>query len=281
MATVGDVLKVSRDDIQDFPGDTIDLILEMQKEGWRAQRSNRNHVMLLAPDGETRFSASRNANSAKYLAEDRRRYNKAQGKEEVVPVKVKRVTQKFPCPRDDCNRFFNSEENLKLHVEVDHEKRIKCPDCVETFAKAAGVGLHRRARHGYVSPGYAARKAKEAKRKSSEDADQDPNVIAFDEMVSDMDQSVYSGVFKDPEISVVATNLGYKSGDLLPNYHVGEDGVVTTIIEPKPLKEIDFLDERDSWTLNLDEVMDMDLRTIVKVLHAAGLKLELRSWKEN
>lgn len=51
---VGEALKVTRDDIQDFPGDTISIIMDLQKEGWRAQRSNRNHVMLLAPDGVTK-----------------------------------------------------------------------------------------------------------------------------------------------------------------------------------------------------------------------------------
>src|SRR6187402_2748032 len=192
MVAVGDLIKVTRDDIQDFPGDTIKLVLEMQKDGWRAQRSNRNHIMLFGPDGETRLSASRNADSARYLAEDLRKYNKANGKEEKV-VKVRTVSQKFPCIKEDCNRTFNSAENLTLHVGLDHDGLIKCPDCNELAKDAKTLGRHRGIKHGYVSPRYAKRKAAEAKREKRDKAE-------LFEVVDSIPKKIVQGqILKDDE----------------------------------------------------------------------------------
>lgn len=181
---LGDLMKVTRDDIQDFPGDTIELVLQLQKDdGWRAQRSNRNHIILLAPDGVTRYSVSRNASSAKYLAEDIRRYKDGEemegnpeDNEQPAPER-----EKFPCPQLNCNRTFTSQDHLNVHIGVDHEGMLVCPekDCFELFDRPQNVGRHRQAKHGYVSPNRErlkerdARKA-EKKRSSKLPADGEP-----------------------------------------------------------------------------------------------------------
>ncbi len=172
---VGDLLKVTRDDIQDFPGDTTQLIMDLQKEGWRAQRSNRNHVMLLAPDGVTKYSASRNANSAKYLREDIARYNR--GDKEVIehPEEEEAAVpahEKFPCPHSDCIKFYASQEKLNVHIAVDHDGWVKCPDCDEVRATTRSLSHHRRSEHGYVSPRYKQRKAQEANREAKKVQDE-------------------------------------------------------------------------------------------------------------
>jgi uncharacterized C2H2 Zn-finger protein len=278
MVAIGDSMQLRREDILDFPADTIKLILDMQKDGWRAQRSSKNHVMLLAPDGETRLGASRNPSSAKYLSEDLRRYNKAQGKEEVVPVKVKTVIQKHSCPRPGCPKAFATEEALNVHIDVEHEGMIKCPDCNKTFFRASALGRHRQAIHGYVSPNRAKRLEQEAKRKEKdEEIEHSEHMVGIAEV---MGNSSRAGL-PPYEGDLVET----RTEGLLTRPHVDIKRVdpesVSIYIEPDPqdVEHISFIDDRDSWTLDLEDILDMDIRTLARVLGAAGLKLELRTWK--
>lgn len=249
MATIGDELKVGRADILDFPEDTIRTILEMQKEGWRAQRSNRNHVMLFAPDGETKLGASRNASSGKYLGEELRKYNARQGK--VVQVVEKSGTaQKWACPRPDCNKVFVSSEKLNVHINLDHEGKLQCPDCGEFFSRAASLGRHRQAKHGYVSQHYKARKRHEAKRIQRE---------------------------KAIDRRLLELRGGPDLEDLLPVVSQPEPWTETKI-ETK-VDPIDFIDERDSWSIDLQPLQGTKLFKIQEVLNAAGLEMEIRVWK--
>jgi len=348
---LGDTLKVTRDEIIDFPKDTIELILDLQKEGWRAQRSNRNHVMLLAPDGVTRYSASRNVSSAKYLAEDIRRYKAGEERQEPEKEEAEEVAfhEKFPCPQVDCPRSFASQKKVNVHLAVDHEGQLKCPDCDETRENKRKLSIHRTHAHGYVSPRKAQRKAQEARRKAEmqahmegssknhqgeivetvdealksgfaggADAAREAGKSAgratqeyVDHVLDDLDQKMEeAGVKFDPRVITQILNerlpvTAYS--DTSPvDYIVSSDGsaldlttriplkataqevvdgIVKDVLEgklPNGYKEdnepLDFIDERDSWTLDLEPILDMDIRTVARVLHAAGLKLEMRSW---
>lgn len=302
MAKVGDILKISRADIQDFPGDTINLIMQMQKDGWRAQRSNRNHVMLFGPDGTTRLSASRNADSAKYLGEDLRKYNKANGKEEREPVVVKRVTQKWPCPRPGCPKIFASESKLNAHIGVDHEKLLKCPDCDDTFKDPKTLGRHRGLKHGYVSPRYAARKAQEAKREAKKVLDEvvethtNDEPEFFPEPKLEETRNFETGVAEPWVIGKINSTGGvisdshgvYAYGKLnagvldsdISLVRKGPDIVGGSIYAQPEVEHVDFLDERDSWTADLEDIYEMTIRDFQTTLKAAGLKMEIRVWKD-
>ncbi len=303
MVKLGDMLKVTRDDIQDFPGDTIDLILELQKEGWRAQRSNRNHVMLLAPDGVTRYSASRNASSAKYLAEDIARYKKGDTfgsvDEEGVMKRPEQPSKKFPCPQKDCQKFYASQEKLNVHIAVDHSGWLKCPDCDETRADLRRLNIHRTRTHGYVSPRKAQRKQQEANRAARKVEGETPLTPEVVEELRggpvDLEKSLgeagKSTGREKPMDSISLENI-IPDGSRISLKGVEVDlekqtRIVKRVIDREMAhggytnkSEIDFIDERDSWTLNLEPIMDMRIVDVARVLHAAGLNLEMRSWKD-
>lgn len=274
---IGDLLKVTRDDIQDFPGDTIELILELQKEGWRAQRSNRNHVMLLAPDGVTKYSASRNASSAKYLREDIARYKRSVGdelaKEEEVPKQ-----EKVPCPRPDCPKFFASLDHLNFHIAVDHEGRLGCPekDCFETFSKANVLGRHRQLVHGYVSPKYAKRKAQEAKRAEKNVLDDIIDTVDMGELGTDSDETpAVSDEMPNPKparfgVDVVET---YMEG-------VGAFNSSEDVRVDRTENDVEFIDNRDSWVIAHKPLRRRRIEDIEQTYAAAGLKMEIRVWRE-
>jgi uncharacterized C2H2 Zn-finger protein len=168
---IGDATFVRRADVLDFPARTVELILDLQRSGWRATRTNNNHVTLLAPDGVTRLSASRNSNSWKYVSEEVKRWRAqnpgAEPEPELVPA------QKWPCPR--CNKVFATDEHLSRHIHVDHEHMLDCPDCGRWFLDKRRLNLHRSKEHGYESPTKAARLA--AKRKRDVKAKQQQTVI--------------------------------------------------------------------------------------------------------
>jgi hypothetical protein len=90
-------------------------------------------------------------------------------------------TLEYACRHGDCVRSFGSEKARDAHAR-DHEtdaaerQRIRegwgtkskggsamaqqqtatfqCPDCPESFSRAASLGAHRFRKHGYRSPGY-------------------------------------------------------------------------------------------------------------------------------
>lgn len=176
MPSIGESLLLTRSDLAGFPEESIKYVLNLQKEkGWRGKRSNRSHVAMLSPDGQISCGLSTNPDGLRWLKRDVNRYYAAKGEEEK-PVKEKVSTQKVTCPRPDCPKAFNSLENLDVHINVDHEGKIKCPECKETFKDNRAVGRHRGLKHGYVSPRYAARKQQEANRaKKSEEVAGDLN----------------------------------------------------------------------------------------------------------
>lgn len=253
---IGDALTVTRDDIKDFPPATITMILDMQKQGWRAQRSNRNHVMLLAPDGMTRLSASRNAASSKYLGEELKRYNAK------IPTQVLLTdgpkAPRFPCPRSGCNKVFNSLENLSIHNNVDHEGLFKCPDCMTFHKDSRRLNMHRARNHGYESPSKAKRLRQEAARKAK------PTALALIEDRVDKLKAVAEEV-----IAEVEAELSEEIAD-------DEDAFLVIEPEPRPLLKVE---RKDLVHAKLREVQKrgrlLDLQLRRAKLEARLLELEI------
>lgn len=164
MPSISDSLELTPKDLRNFNKKMTDEILQAQKDGWRGHVNRQGHVSMLAPDGKDTVVVSANENAVNQLMLGINRYRRRQGETvEVVKEKTK-VIQKWPCARPNCPKVYASEEHLNLHIAVDHEKRIKCPDCNETFKAANVVGRHRQLKHGYESPNKAKRKQQEANR---------------------------------------------------------------------------------------------------------------------
>lgn len=305
MAKIGDVLKVTRDDLNDFPKDTKDLIMDLQKEGWRASRSGSNHVVLLAPDGFTRITASRNKNSYKYLQEDLKRANAAHTRN-IKEKSEDMLSEKHACPRENCPKFFNSEESLDLHIDVDHEGFLLCPEenCKETYARPQALARHRQVAHGYISPNRERRKAQEAKRagrdilndvmKTVDSGDfglgDDSDTPIVSKMsrestgrpLTEMEEAVEIANAGIPDPPVKSINGVVVKGDWKPVYD-GEDIVGHSLyVEPeaKDVERIDFLDDRDSWVVDDPDMMSHPVNTLRQILNAVGLDMEVRVWRK-
>lgn len=165
MVSIGENLQLKRGDLLTFPKETVDLILKMQKEGWRGQLNRQGHVKMLAPDMETYVMATSNPNSPTYLRSGYNQYVKKHGGEEVNAV-LPKGAQKWPCARPGCPKVYATEQQLNDHIAVDHEGLLLCPekDCHETFKLPNTLGRHRQVKHGYESPNKARRKKQEAAR---------------------------------------------------------------------------------------------------------------------
>lgn len=289
MVKIGEALKLSRGDLGGYPQDTIKLIMDMQNDGWRATRSGSSHVVMMAPEGTHRITVSRNKNSAKFLSEDLKRYNAARGidtKEEKEEVVVRVVTEKHPCPRDSCPRAFNSEEALKVHVDVDHDGMLLCPEegCRETRETAQKMAIHRTHAHGYVSPRKAQRKKQEADRASRKVLDQVMSDV--DKPLTEMEEAVEIANEGIPEGPVKFVNDGVVvvPDDWKPVYD-GEGDIVGHSLhaEPNPedVERVEFLDERDSWVVEDEDLLSTStVTTLRKVLNAVGLDMEVRVWRK-
>lgn len=168
MPSIGDSLELTPKDLNKFNKKMTDEILDAQKNGWRGHVNRQGHVSMLAPDGKDTVVVSANANAVNQLLLGINRYRRRIGEKvdeakEIAKDKAS-VPQKWPCARPTCPKVYATEEQLNIHIAVDHEKRIKCPDCNETFKAPNVVGRHRQLKHGYVSPHKAKRLEQEANR---------------------------------------------------------------------------------------------------------------------
>ena len=166
--SIGDSLELTPKDLNKFNKKMTDEILDAQKNGWRGHVNRQGHVSMLAPDGKDTVVVSANANAVNQLLLGINRYRRRVGEKvdeakEIAKDKAS-VPQKWPCARPTCPKVYATEEQLNIHIAVDHEKRIKCPDCNETFKAPNVVGRHRQLKHGYVSPHKAKRLEQEANR---------------------------------------------------------------------------------------------------------------------
>ncbi len=168
MPSISESLELTPKDLRNFNKKMTDEILQAQKDGWRGHVNRQGHVSMLAPDGEDTVVISSNSNAINQLQLGINRYRRRTGKPvddyRNKPKEKAKVDQKWPCARPECPKVYATAEQLNVHIQVDHEKRIKCPDCNKTFKAANVVGRHRQLEHGYVSPNKAKRKAQEAKR---------------------------------------------------------------------------------------------------------------------
>ena len=242
---------IGRAVIKDFPSDTITLILKARSEGWRVFRGSRNHVIMLAPDGKTRLTVSRNSGSAKYLSDDLRRYAKTSQPLREEPMLT--AHSKFPCPRPGCNKTYVSLEALDHHTQVEHEKLLLCPDCRHTAKTVQALNTHRALRHGYESP-EKGRKNRTAERRRLE--------ALANEALAVPQEPAY------PPLKVE-----------LPKVREAQP-----IPSPQPAAPpIDFIDDRNSWTISHenDQLHSMTISQLVGIYAAAGLSLEIRVWKDS
>ncbi|AYD86166.1 DNA binding protein [Microbacterium phage Burro] len=143
--------RITRSDIKTFDKAATSLILEMGEAGWTGHlTSDGMHVRMYSPDGALQYTVSRTTYRKESMANGRldfERWRDAQPKQEK-PVE----TERWPCPRPDCNKTFVSLEKLSVHTNVDHEGLLKCPDCDYYHRKQSALNLHRANSHGYVSP---------------------------------------------------------------------------------------------------------------------------------
>lgn len=334
MVSIGDQLELKRSDLLNFPKDTVDLILEMQKDGWRGHRNSQGHVKMLAPDGKTHVMATSNKNSATYVKSGYNQYKKKHG-EKKVNSSSQKVVQKWPCARPGCPKVYASEQQLSDHIMVDHEKKLLCPDkdCHEVRDTKQKLTIHMTHAHGYVSPRKAQRKKQEANRaalaKAKEQAVKDEEqfqkgveitkvglvrnergfgetaaaIIETGKFLEGADESTGRIMDSIPVEHLVPQEGKTSLKDLARGHMLDEfpeftatneqpafvqysEGQVQTAEEiyrhtRNQLNVIDRITQRPTVpqevTLNLDDIMDMDIRTVARVLHAAGMKLTLRS----
>lgn len=154
--------EMTRAELRAFDVAVQDLLIEMMGEGWTGRRSKGSHLQLQGPDLTTRGAISpSNRNNANYLRQLRSRGSVGSAK----PAQLKVVVEKVNCPRPGCNKVYASLEHLNVHINVDHEHKLKCPDCDFYGNDTRQVNLHRSRHHGYESPKKQQRLEAEAKRK--------------------------------------------------------------------------------------------------------------------
>ena len=153
--------EMTRAELRAFDAPVQDLLIEMMGEGWTGRRSRGSHIQLQGPDLTTRGAISpSNINNINYLRQLRNRGSVGS----VKPAQPKQAVKKFKCPRPDCYKVYASLEYLNAHINVDHEHKLKCPDCDYYGDSLRRVNLHRSREHGYESPKKAQRLRAAAER---------------------------------------------------------------------------------------------------------------------
>ena len=341
MASVGDLLQLTRKDLAGFPEVSVKYILELQKKGWKGTRSNRSHVAMMSPDGAHRFGLSQKEGGLTYLKRDVNKYYAARGEDPDMGDNVKadkqKVIEKVQCPREDCNKTYASLEKLNVHIGVDHENKVVCEHtfCDELFNSKKVMRLHMARKHDYQSPRYKQRKAQEAaraKKKEEETAAALPAMVdylqkdaeattkimeggveALNELNDEMRQRAVTvnvesvgRVYLEQE-DIDESQMAYfverpTDPDELPYVKVHrksppfviEGSNVGDPLSPEETfqkqldgeevsedKDLDFIDTRDSWTMELTDLVrhGRTVEDVINMMGAAGLGLEIRVWK--
>ena len=155
--------EMQRSELRAFDTPVQDLLIAMMGEGWTGRRSKGSHIQLQGPDLTTRGAISPSNNSnVNYLRQLRNRGSVGS----VKPAQPKQAVDKVKCPRPNCYRVYASLEHLNVHINVDHEHKLKCPDCSYYGNSTRQVNLHRSKNHGYESPRKAQRLKAQAKREA-------------------------------------------------------------------------------------------------------------------
>ena len=254
--------RIKRYDIKTFDKAATSLILEMGEAGWTGHlTSDGMHVRMYSPDGALQYTVSRTTYRKESMANGRldfERWRDAQPKQEK-PVK----TERWPCPRPDCNKTFVSLEKLSVHTNVDHEGLLKCPDCDYYHRKRSALNLHRANNHGYVSPTKHLRDARKLKPAQRALVDFDENrAAAFSVQI--MDEAEILAIAAPAPMTAEALEL-----KPVPPVFTPSD----TFIEAMGHKPI----IRDEWdAVHLDDITGMTLHQLLYVYASAGLELRLQ-----
>ena len=324
MASVGDLLQLTRKDMAGFPEVSVKYILELQKKGWKGTRSNRSHVAMMSPDGAHRFGLSQKEGGLAYLKRDVNKYYAARGEApdmgDNVKAEKQKVIEKVQCPREDCNKTYASLEKLNVHIGVEHENKVVCEHtfCDDLFNSKKVMRLHMARKHDYQSPRYKQRKAQEAaraKKKEEETAAALPAMVDYLQKDAEATTKIMEGgvealnelndemrqqaVMVDVETVNHYTQLGMKPpriGESVGRVYLEQEDIDDWEAEQRALRadanrlqeerdllveEIDFIDTRDSWTLDLKDILERrsTVEEVVTMMAAAGLGLEIRVWK--
>ena len=161
---------LTRNELRGFDTPSQDIILEMMADGWEGRRSVGSHVQLRNDLANGSVSPG-NKHNVSYLRQLRNRGTArsvavSAVQQPAAPAKAATSPEKFKCPRPVCNRVYASLEQLSVHINVDHEHKLKCPDCDYYGDSLRRVNLHRSKEHGYESPKKAQRLKAVAERKA-------------------------------------------------------------------------------------------------------------------
>ena len=253
---------LQRSELSAFKKDVQDALLELSAEGWVGRRGKGSHLYLRSADRETSGVVSPgNKHNVNYLRQLRNRTAAPVIKEASMPTIGKTVT--VPCPRPGCNRVYASLEQLNVHINVDHEHKVKCPDCDYYGDSQRLVNIHRSKQHGYESPGKAKRLAQEARRKVRQADIAAIEAIAARIEATPVDEELTQLLETPQEEQAVPAET--------PTL---EDVPTTQSVQPV------FTDERQSWAMDL-HVMEgsTTLSQLHSILQAAGLHYEIRVWR--
>ena len=260
MPSIGEATSITRADLLRFPKPTADIILSLQKNGWRVSINKNTHARLRAPDGVTIVGATTNKNSHVYLQQQVLKYNAGEPIEE--PAKAT-TSEKVRCPRPDCGKWFSDLDHLNIHINVDHENMAKCPDCEYTHRLSRIVQIHRSKSHGYESPSKARRK--ELARLRTQVAGDE---AAFENRTGEETQDELSQV----QIMDTAEILGIEPVTRRIDETVTMPAPVEFDPPTMPLPGNDM-----SWeSIRLDDLGNMTIDALLYVYQAAGLDLRLQ-----
>ena len=217
--------EMTRAELRAFDSATQDLLIEMMGEGWTGRRGKGSHIQLQGPDLATRGAISpSNTRNVNYLRQLRNRGSVGS----VKPAQPKQAVDKVKCPRPGCYKVYASLEYLNAHINVDHEHKLKCPDCDYYGDSTRRVNLHRSKHHGYESPKKARRLEAQAKREARQ-----ADIAAIEETAAAIEATPI-----DPQIAVVEAERKEQKLTGSP-YAAGQAAIAALFAGPPTTSAID------------------------------------------
>lgn len=273
MPSIGDSLELTPKDLNKFNKKMTDEILQAQKDGWRGHVNRQGHVSMLAPDGKDTVVVSANHNAVNQLLLGINRYRRRIGETVEDPQPKEKVSQKWPCARPTCPKVYATEQHLNDHIAVDHEKKLLCPEpgCHETRDSNQKLSIHRTHAHGYVSPNKAQRKKQEANRKAKAKTQE-----VVDQVVVEVLEGKRPNGYVENELTEEGTDEEEDIALLMAGGLDEEEAreFLQGASESTGRDGLKF-DPEIHLSVDLEQIQDMDIRTVARVLNAAGLKLNL------
>ena len=277
MGRLSDVWQVERKDLSAFHRRTADLALDLQKQGWKVRHSQKNHLQFLAPDGVTTFATSNNEASYPIFLQKVESYWRAHPEHAPSTAKAKaKAPSRVQCPRPGCGKWFVDLDHLNVHINVDHEGLVRCPDCKYTHAQGRYVMLHRSQKHGYESPKKAQRKAAEARRKVKRQDHEAVEAVGIKvEHRYWQDNVVPSEPLMDTA-EILANTTNREIHAALPRYDSESLGLKPVPAPEKPATTVRQISEKPWRDVPVEDILDMDVRALLYAYKAVGLQLRLQ-----